>query len=567
MEQVKLPQCVQCDGEGRPLTRQSDSPSLHSHRFLQDTALKLSADSQRHESLCATDRSQISTPPTVTPPKSRMSSSTQQREDERLMRSSFLAEAADCIRALQAVFDNAHVSTFSSRFEDWRKVDLKATAQLQQHVKSLQKLNESIGGFLARCSAVETFQEFHGTIDTLSQAIFELKDFREAFTNSIEEISDGITQRILTSLRAFDEERYSWLHKTLEAQGQSQESMIITQRKILNRLDSVGYSVDQQARASQAQKEQLARVDAVQSAIQQDCQCLVDLQQNVFKSFRNSSEQQESLQDNIFSKIGSGMENLESYMVNSLGWTSDLPSLSAAFNGLEARLTAWETKSLQDAMDLRLEVSKLESALRESEADLGRTRQEKDDGLVQQAALNESLHSLQDTLQQTSSQLATAELASMLNSMKRIREIEIRGNVKLDRQFGRIVLLQQLPFLPQAPAKDAKTPVTVTLADPSQAEAVLEDLLDIVSMFHVPLHISISCKLPKGGDTNAWQDMATKRAQILKDYLVDSGFPADKVQVSGAVGANEMQILLLDSSIFPPKPPAKNARGASKSPR
>ena len=85
--------------------------------------------------------------------------------------------------------------------------------------------------------------------------------------------------------------------------------------------------------------------------------------------------------------------------------------------------------------------------------------------------------------------------------------------------------------------------------------------------FHVPLHISISCKLPKGGDTNAWQDMATKRAQILKDYLVDSGFPADKVQVSGAVGANEMQILLLDSSIFPPKPPAKNARGASKSPR
>ena len=216
------------------------------------------------------------------------------------------------------MFDNAHVSTFSSRFEDWRKVDLKATAQLQQHVKSLQKLNESIGGFLARCSAVETFQEFHGTIDTLSQAIFELKDFREAFTNSIEEISDGITQRILTSLRAFDEERYSWLHKTLEAQGQSQESMIITQRKILNRLDSVGYSVDQQARASQAQKEQLARVDAVQSAIQQDCQCLVDLQQNVFKSFRNSSEQQESLQDNIFSKIGSGMENLESYLAAAL---------------------------------------------------------------------------------------------------------------------------------------------------------------------------------------------------------------------------------------------------------
>ena len=565
MEHVKLPQCG--DGEGRLSARPLESPRPQPHKFLQDTALKLSADSQRQDGLCGGDGSQVSTPPTVTPPKSRMSSTAQQREDERLMRSSFLAEAADCIRALQAVFDNAHVSTFQSRFEDWRKVDLKATAQLQQHVKSLQKLNDSIADFLGRCSAVETFQEFHGTMDTLSRTIVELGDFREGFTASVERIADGITKRVLTSLRAFDEERYAWLHKTLETQGQVQESMIITQRKIWNRLETLGYSIDQQTTTSLAQKEQLARVDAVQSAIQQDCQCLVDLQQNVFKSFRNSSEQQESLQDNIFSKIGSGMENLESYMVNSLGWTAELPSLSAAFSGLEARLAEWEAKSLQDAMDLRLEVSRLEGALRESEADLGRTREEKDASLSQQAALNGDLESLRQNLQQTSSQLQSAELASMLNSMKRIRDIETRGNVKLDRQFGRIVLLQQLAFLPQAPPKDAKLSPTVSLADPSQAEPALDDLFDVVSMFQVPLHISISCKIPKGGDTAAWQDMASKRAQILKDHLVNSGFPEEKVQTSGAVGANEAQILLLDSTIFPPKPPAKNARGASKSPR
>ncbi|CAE7573483.1 magoh [Symbiodinium natans] len=555
MEHVKLPQC----GDG------TESP-WPSHRFLQDTALKLASDSQRHELVCGSDRSPISAP-TITPPKSRMSSTSQHREDERLMRSSFLAEASECIRALQAVFDNAHVSTFQSRFEDWRKVDLKATAQLQQHAKSLQRLNSSLEDFLARCSAVETFQEFHGTMATLSEAILGLKDFRESFTASIEQISDGIAERVLTSLRAFDEERHAWLHKTLETQSQVQESMSITQRKIWNRLETIGYSIDQQARTALAQKEQLARVDAVQSAIQQDCQCLVDLQQNVFKSFRNSSEQQESLQDNIFSKIGSGMENLETYMVNSLGWTAELPSLSAAFGGLEGRLTEWETKS-QEMTDLRVELSRLEALLRETEGDLGRTRQEKLDGLSQQTVLNDQLQSLRETLQQTSTQLETAELASLLNSMKRIRDIETKGNIKLDRQFGRIVFLQQLAFLPSVPPKDAKqNPVTVALADPSQAESVLEDFADVVKMFQVPLNISISCKIPKGGDTAVWQDMATKRAQVLKDYLVNNGFPEDKVQTSGAVGINETSVLLLDSSIFPPKPPAKNARGASKSPR
>jgi len=459
------------------------------------------------------------------------------------------------------------VSTFQSRFEDWRKVDLKATAQLQQHVKSLQKLNDSVGDFLARCSAIETFQDFHGTMATLSEEISGLRSFRDDFMSNVERTSDVVARRVLDSLRSQDEERHAWLYKTLEEQGQVQESMIITQRKLLNRLDTIGFAIDQQTKTSAAQKEQLARVDAVQSAIQQDCQCLVDLQQNVFKSFRNSSEQQESLQDNIFGKISSGMEDLGNYLVNSLGWNSEMPSLTQAFTTLEARLTEWEAKSLQDAMDLRLEVSRLEGALRESEGELGRNQQAKEESLTRQTALSEEVDMLKSSLDDKSSQLQTAELASMLNSMKRIREIETRGNVKLDRQFGRVALAQPLVFAPAAPAKDAKQCPAVSFADPSEAESLLEDVYDVVSMFGAPLNINVSCKVAKGGDNAIWQEMATKRAQAIKDYLVDSGFPEEKIQVGGFVGANEIHILLVDTSIFPPKPAASKARGRSASPR
>ena len=151
-------------------------------RYLQDSALKFGEDAHREYDRLAI--SQPSTAPTVTPPKGRVSSMTQ-REDEQLMRSSFLAEASDCIRSLQAVFESANATTFVSRFDDWRKIDLKATAQMQQHVKTLQNLNELMADFLQRCSAVEVFQDFHATMADLSTSVREMHDYRDHFTSSI----------------------------------------------------------------------------------------------------------------------------------------------------------------------------------------------------------------------------------------------------------------------------------------------------------------------------------------------------------------------------------------------
>lgn len=234
----------------------------------------------------------------------------------RLMRSSFLAEASDCIRSLQAVFDSANTSTFASRFDQWRKIDLKATAQMQQHVKTLQHLNDTISDFLQKRSAVEVFQDFHQTMADLTKSVREMQDFREHFTSSIDSISSGIAERVLSTLSKEAEERSAWVHCQLERQGEVQDGLAATQRKIWHRLESMGRSLEQQLKATKEQTDQLDSLSASHMSVKKDCKSLLDLQQGVYTTFQNSSEQQGALQDNIFATISKEMQSMNGTLLN-----------------------------------------------------------------------------------------------------------------------------------------------------------------------------------------------------------------------------------------------------------
>lgn len=270
--------------ESRPYSRDG--------RFLQDTALKLGDDASR----CGTAAT---------------------LRDEQLMRNSFLAEAASCIRSLQAIFEQANGSTFVSRFDDWRKIDLKATAQLQQHVKSLSKLNETVEDFLARCAGVEVFHDFQRTMTRLSEAVSEMEDFRADFQKSVELIAKGVAEKVAVALKKDAESRSAWLHCQLEKHSEEQERLSATQRKIWNRLESMGKSMQEQLLATKLQEDQMEKLLECQKGVGTDCKSLLELQQRVFNSFRNSSEQQGAMHDNIFGSISKEIRSMNGLLVRS----------------------------------------------------------------------------------------------------------------------------------------------------------------------------------------------------------------------------------------------------------
>lgn len=82
-------------------------------------------------------------------------------------------------------------------------------------------------------------------------------------------------------------------------------------------------------------------------------------------------------------------------------------------------------------------------------------------GLSEQAALKDHLQKATSALKEMKVQLKDAQMISLLNSMKRLRDIEGRGNVKVDRQSGRVTPVRPIEFLPEAPPKE-KGPFKVT---------------------------------------------------------------------------------------------------------
>jgi len=487
-----------------------------------------------------------------------------------LMRSSFLAEASDCIRSLQAVFDSANTSTFASRFDHWRKIDLKATAQMQQHVKTLQHLNDTISDFLQKRSAVEVFQDFHQTMADLTKSVREMQDFREHFTSSIDSISSGIAERVLSTLSKEAEERSAWVHCQLERQGEVQDGLAATQRRIWHRLESMGRSLEQQLKATKEQTDQLDSLSASHMSVKKDCKSLLDLQQGVYTTFQNSSEQQGALQDNIFATISKEMQSMNGYILQSLGWTPATPPVTESLQSLETRFIQLESKTLQEMAEQRAEVDRMERALRESEDNITRANQLREESLSEQVALKEHLQKATGGLKELKVQLENAQMVSLMNSMKRLRDIEARGNVKVDRQSGRIVPVRPLDFFPEAPPKE-KGPFEVQFKDEAEVQKVVPDLLEVMSIFDAPLQIN--CVVKQGrGDANTWQQLAERRAEMVKESLVTSGRAQESISISGTIGpTSDIFGQLLDAEMFPPKTSpskstSKTGQARSKSP-
>eukprot|EP00930_Biecheleria_cincta_P040803 TRINITY_DN27947_c0_g1_i2.p1 TRINITY_DN27947_c0_g1~~TRINITY_DN27947_c0_g1_i2.p1 ORF type:complete len:274 (+),score=45.81 TRINITY_DN27947_c0_g1_i2:25-822(+) len=217
------------------------------HRFLQDSALKLADDAGRFlagtpdgkrqttPSTAATYRP--STGDTVSSLQSARSAGWNETSHEKLMSSAFLTEAGECIRSLQAVFDTANMSTFASRFEDWRKVDLRATAQMQMHVKTLNQLNESVDEFLTRSATPDEFKNFYGTMVTLSRSVDELGLFHSELKTTTDRIAQRACASVLSSWKSEWGSISSKLQTHLDSQHEKQENIVSRQTDIYGRLD------------------------------------------------------------------------------------------------------------------------------------------------------------------------------------------------------------------------------------------------------------------------------------------------------------------------------------------
>lgn len=71
---------------------------------------------------------------------------------------------------------------------------------------------------------------------------------------------------------------------------------------------------------------------------------------------------------------------LSGYLLESLGWTPATPPVTESLQSLETRFIQLESKTLQEMAEQRTEVDRMERALRESEDNITRANQLREDG-------------------------------------------------------------------------------------------------------------------------------------------------------------------------------------------
>lgn len=227
---------------------------------------------------------------------------------------------------------------------------------------------------------------------------------------------------------------------------------------------------------------------------------------------------------------------MNGYIFQSLGWNPETPAVVESLQSLESRFVQWESKTLQDMEDQRQEVARMENALRESEKSISKANQLREEGLSEQAALKDHLQKATSALKEMKVQLKDAQMISLLNSMKRLRDIEGRGNVK------------------------------VTFKDEADVLNVVADLLEVMVMFDSSVQLNVALKQGRGGDANSWQRLAERRAETLKEHLVKAGRSEESISICGCMGAaSEFFGQLMDTEIFPPKPAPTKAPPPSRS--
>merc|ERR1719454_1558646 len=152
----------------------------------------------------------------------------------------------------------------------------------------------------------------------------------------------------------------------------------------------------------------------------------------------------------------------------------------------------------------------------------------------------------------------------MNNSMKRLKELEGRGNVKINRQTGAVTVARGLEFVPALPSDDPQG----RFADEMAAKETLQDLAQLANTFDIAwLEIEVRIKVAKGGTQEAWDRLAAAHAEVLREQLecFESEFSMEKVSIKSAAGKEDADVYVrFDASIFAEAPKAPKGKAKAK---
>merc|ERR1712032_482802 len=163
--------------------------------------------------------------------------------------------------------------------------------------------------------------------------------------------------------------------------------------------------------------------------------------------------------------------------------------------------------------------------------------------------LSKRMAGLQNKLESSEVALRKAQDVSLEKCMKRLKELDARGNVRVNRHTGD-VQLSPIPFVAAKPGE-----AEANFVDSSAADRVLLDVAELFSIFDGPVQVEAHIKPGKGGKPDFWKQVANNQADLIRQRLEASGAPAERIDAVGLAGKKGLNldaiVIKLNKALFP----------------
>jgi len=384
-----------------------------------------------------------------------------------------------------------------SKFFDERQADASEIRQLREHVDSLLKLN---------CSLRQT------TLDMMiKEEMGHLRNFLDDTVQSIQQLLQMHRQEHLADVVGVASEAAT------QATNHAAKEKAKTLAKFANLWNQ--HANDLQS----ARQEDGKTLDSLSSQVESLHQRLERMECAAQSEYESSKERFEKMVEHVVSELAGRLTaQIEKHTDNE----------HAAFEGLQAKLTGAveesQSKLNRNISNMCELVPKqfhdcIQDNIRSATSD---RCVELEGELVQ---MRKQATELQSDLLKAQCALDGITYKSPNQFLTRIREIEKRGNVKFNVRTGEVDIIKGMEF---ATVNVSEKPVA-EWADAKKGEEALQDTVEILNMFDVPVAVESHTK---GSDSKFWQGLASTRSEYIMDKLSAQGISKDQMVARGLPG-------------------------------
>jgi len=229
----------------------------------------------------------------------------------------------------------------------------------------------------------------------------------------------------------------------------------------------------------------------------------------------------------------------------------NMPAVLPRLKILDERLRKLDDDSLKNVEEWRNEAKMWQQGRDEAVLEVERMHKLFDGAQDDVRTLEAHTAKLEEQLVELQVSLAKSEKEPAGQALQHLREVEARGNCRVDRITGNLDLLRPVEFLARKPTE---SPVA-ELKDTDVSLPVLLDVAAIWNLFGGPLEVKVHSRTGRGGTAIFWERLAIARAELLRSLLQENGVPSHFIDARTLMAAKSLsnaQVLMrLGRDVFP----------------